>query len=135
MIKTQIVSFGFPFVGLFGVRWFCCCLYCGYGGVCIYVSNSLKSKRNLTYQSDGIELVWIEIQIEKLNILIGSCYRLPNQPADEKNIFLTKLQDSIKSAGKPVTQESSLDVFCHVIFDVNIDVMDVRGRTQEFVAL
>ena len=24
---------------------------------------------------------------------------------------------------------------CHVIFDVNIDVMDVRGRTQEFVAL
>ena len=69
---------------------------CGYGGVCIYVSNSLKSKRNLTYQSDGIELIWIEIQIEKLNILIGSCYRPPNQPADEKHIFLTKLQDSIK---------------------------------------
>ena len=39
------------------------------------------------------------------------------------------------SAGKPATQESSLDVFCHVIFDVNIDVMDVRGRPQEFVAL
>jgi hypothetical protein len=39
------------------------------------------------------------------------------------------------AAGKPVTQESSLDVFCHVIFDVNIDVMDVRGRPQEFVAL
>ena len=38
-------------------------------------------------------------------------------------------------AGKPVTQESSLDVFCHVIFDVNIDVMDVRGRPQECVAL
>jgi hypothetical protein len=35
------------------------------------------------------------------------------------------------SAGKPVTQESSLDVFCHVIFDVNIDVMDVRGRTKD----
>jgi hypothetical protein len=39
------------------------------------------------------------------------------------------------TAGKPVTQESSLDVLCHVIFDVNIDVMDVRGRPQEFVAL
>ena len=39
------------------------------------------------------------------------------------------------TAGKPVTQESSLDVFCHVIFDVNIDVLDVRGRPQEFVAL
>ena len=25
------------------------------------------------------------------------------------------------TAGKPVTQESSLDVFCHVIFDVNFD--------------
>ena len=35
------------------------------------------------------------------------------------------------TAGKPVTQESSLDVFCHVIFDV----MDVKGRPQEFVAL
>jgi hypothetical protein len=34
-----------------------------------------------------------------------------------------------------ISQESSLDVFCHVIFDVNIDVMDVRGRPQEFVAL
>ena len=32
---------------------------------------------------------------EKLIILIGSCYRPPNQPADEKKIFLTKLQDSI----------------------------------------
>ena len=39
------------------------------------------------------------------------------------------------AAGKPATQESSLDVFCHVIFDVNIDVMDVRGWPQEFVAL
>jgi hypothetical protein len=42
---------------------------CGYGGVWIYVSNSLKSKRNLTDESDGIELIWIEMQIEKLNIL------------------------------------------------------------------
>ena len=42
---------------------------CGYGGFCIYASNSLKSKRNLTDESDGIELIWIEIQIEKLNIL------------------------------------------------------------------
>jgi hypothetical protein len=39
--------------------------------------------------------MWIEIQIGKLNILIGSCYRPPNQPADENHIFLTKLQDSI----------------------------------------
>ena len=58
---------------------------CGYGGVCIYVSNSLKI--NLTDELDGIELIWKEIQIEKLNILIGSCYRLPNQPADEKKIY------------------------------------------------
>ena len=48
---------------------------CGYGGFCIYASNSLKSKRNLTDESDDIELIWIETQIEKLNILIGSCYR------------------------------------------------------------
>ena len=54
---------------------------------------------------------------------LGDIILLPNQP-----IFAL-------SAGKPVTQESSLDVFCHVIFDVNIDVMDVRGRPQEFVAL
>jgi hypothetical protein len=42
---------------------------------------------------------------------------------------------TVTPAGKPVTQESSLDVFCHVIFDVNIDVMDVRRRPQEFAAL
>ena len=34
-----------------------------------------------------------------------------------------------------MTQQSSLDVFCHVMLDVNIDVMDVRGRPQEFIAL
>ena len=27
------------------------------------------------------------------------------------------------------------DVFCHVIFDINIDAMDFRGRPQQFVAL
>ena len=48
---------------------------------------------------------------------------------------LSFLQQRNFAAGKPATQESSLDVFCHVIFDVNIDVMDVRGRPQEFVAL
>ena len=31
--------------------------------------------------------------------------------------FTSKLQGT---AGKPATQESSLDVFCHVIFDVTI---------------
>ena len=49
--------------------------------------------------------------------------------------MVNQIEMTAVSAGKPVTQESSLDVFCHVIFDVNIDVMDVRGRTQEFVAL
>jgi hypothetical protein len=46
-----------------------------------------------------------------------------------------KSREYPKSTWKPVTQESSLDVFSHEIFDVNIDVMDVRGRPQEFVAL
>jgi hypothetical protein len=62
-----------------------------------------------------------------------------------KNIYLTwrskvkvpqrSLRYATHRLMQPVTQESSLDVFCHVIFDVNIDVMDVRGRPQEFVAL
>ena len=56
-----------------------------------------------------------------------SSFKLNNSFANDSPTFYT--------AGKPVTQESSLDVFCHVIFDVNIDVMDVRGRPQEFVAL
>ena len=51
------------------------------------------------------------------------------------NLLKNYLKEREQTAGKPATQESSLDVFCHVIFDVNIDVMDVRGRPQEFVAL
>ena len=64
---------------------------CGYGGVCIYVSNSLKSKRNLTDESDGIELIWIEIQIEKLNILRERPFNLEG---GGYGFFLKKYSDS-----------------------------------------
>ena len=62
-----------------------------------------------------------------------ACMRVISLPRHVSAIHLLIIQYT--TAGKPVTQESSLDVFSHVIFDVNIDMMDVRGRTQEFVAL
>jgi hypothetical protein len=65
--------------------------------------------------------------------LLGVIRKPTKSKTGHRHIMIKVLNS--QSAGKPATQESSLDVFCHVIFDVNIDVMDVRGRPQEFVAL
>lgn len=83
------------------------------------------------YQTGSVLSHFIDKLVSSEYMFVTSVSRLfsptHQNPIYEKYTFST--------AGKPATQESSLDVFCHVIFDVNIDVMDVRGRPQEFVAL
>lgn len=73
------------------------------------------------------------VAVNRHTFLADRCYTPCNVTNTE--ICPESLGDCYVSAGKPVTQESSLDVFCHVIFDVNIDAMDVWGRPQKFVAL
>ena len=58
------------------------------GGVVVYVPERCRSKRRLDLEDDEIECVWVEMRINKMTILLGNMYRLPN--ADPR--LLTNLE-------------------------------------------
>ena len=45
---------------------------------------------------EGTEIIWIQISINKSKILFGSCYRPPNQNAEERNLFLESLHSTFE---------------------------------------
>ena len=47
-------------------------------GVIVYVFERCRSKRRLDLEDDEIECVWVEMQINKMTILLGNMYRPPN---------------------------------------------------------
>ena len=66
----------------------------GYGGVCVYVRNTLNYKRRPEFEITDIESIWIELFVKHLRILIGVFYRPPNSGTD----YLNKIEDSIHLA-------------------------------------
>ena len=44
----------------------------------MYVPERCRSKKRLDLEYDEIECVWVEMRINKMNILLGNMYRLPN---------------------------------------------------------
>ena len=65
------------------------------GGVAMYVNDQLPSKPKLNLQHQDIESIWIETEISKKKILVGTYYRPPNQNTAEIEHFLEKLQETI----------------------------------------
>ena len=45
------------------------------GGVALYVSDSLAKKRRLDLETSDLELLWIEMNLNTINIICGVCYR------------------------------------------------------------
>ena len=66
----------------------------GYGGVCIYVKNTLAYKRMEELEFTGIESIWIEVTMKQLRILVGVFYRPPNSNYE----YWSKIDDSIHLA-------------------------------------
>lgn len=69
----------------------------GYGGVCIYVCDRIKSVHKVDHEVVGLELVWVEISVGNYRVMVGSCYRPPNQRVHDRQGFLSKFSDSINS--------------------------------------
>ena len=44
------------------------------GGVALYVSDLLVTKRRLDLETSDLELLWIEMNLNTINIICGVCY-------------------------------------------------------------
>lgn len=67
------------------------------GGVALYVHERLSSSRRPDLESRHIEMLWVELKLPNHNVLVGVCYRPPNQSSEDINVFLECLHDSIAS--------------------------------------
>ena len=50
------------------------------GGVYVYVTDTIFSKRRQDLELPNIECVWVEIKSHRRKLLIGTCYRPPRSP-------------------------------------------------------
>ena len=71
-----------------------------YGGVAVYVSNSLCAQRLSDLEFPSVESVWLSVEVEGKNILIGTYYRPPGQTSEAKQSFLNYFSISVERALK-----------------------------------
>ena len=62
------------------------------GGVAFYVSDSLATKRRLDLETSDLELLWIEINLNTINIICGVCYQPPYNHFESNMSILENLQ-------------------------------------------
>lgn len=48
------------------------------GGVAVYVSDDVKSARRYDLEEEGVEALWIQVKMRKLQVLICNMYRPPD---------------------------------------------------------
>ena len=68
----------------------------GSGGVGMYITNSLPYTRRKQYEIEGLELLWVEIELGNKKIFVGSCYRPNGQNVEEVDLFMSNFQDSLE---------------------------------------
>ena len=57
------------------------------GGVAMYIADYLPYVRKYEFDCPGLELLWVELILNKFKILCGVCYRAPNSSASQINDF------------------------------------------------
>ena len=63
----------------------------GYGGVILYVKNTIHFVRRGDLEVNETECIWIELKLSNKHVLIGVFYRAPNSD----NLYFTRILDSI----------------------------------------
>ena len=67
------------------------------GGIAIYCRSELEPTLISSLNVQGIEIFWIQVTVQKNKILFGTCYRPPNQNADERKIFIDGLHSTFET--------------------------------------
>ena len=91
------------------------------GGVGMYIRNSVKYKRrpDLDAYSSSSESIFIEVDLGRQKILIGTVYRPPNQSEDDFLIYLNKVLNVVESEKK----------LLYLMGDFNLNLLNV-GSVQ-----
>ena len=63
------------------------------GGVVLYVRDTILCKRRADLEVQGLEAVWVELQIKRKRILVGGFYKPPNSNSD----YFDLLKESVDS--------------------------------------
>ena len=90
------------------------------GGVCVYVTDTIFSKRRQDLELPNIECVWVEIKSHSRKLLIGTFYRPPRSPVATFNA----IEDSIGMA----IDTNAYEIL--VTGDFNINMADDRSNTK-----
>ena len=84
-----------------------------HGGICVYATQNIYSRRRYDIERPNIECVWIEASVHNKKILIGTFYRPPNSAQE----VLSSIEDSISLAFDTNIQ--------HILItgDFNLDIL------------
>ena len=69
----------------------------GGGGVMIYVHERFSCSRRPDLESPDLEILWAEIKLNGFTLIVGVCYRQPNQKADVNDLFIDSLENTLSS--------------------------------------
>ena len=48
------------------------------GGVLVYVTDKCRSRKRKDLEEDGVEILWVEVRLNRRTLLLGNMYRPPN---------------------------------------------------------
>lgn len=74
------------------------------GGVLLYIHNRFTCARRTDLESPSLEMVWVEVRLNNHKVLVGVCYRPPNQNVQEIDTFIEGLHDCLDSIIGPPNQ-------------------------------
>lgn len=67
------------------------------GGTALYIHDRFTSVRRPDLELPNIELLWVELKFYNHSVLVGVCYRPPNQCAADVDAFIDNLNNSLSS--------------------------------------
>jgi hypothetical protein len=65
------------------------------GGAGMYIADAITHRRAYELEFPEIDLLWIELKLDQKKIFVGACYRPPGQSLEDKELFISKLSDSL----------------------------------------
>ena len=92
----------------------------GYGGVALYVKDSVHYRRRRDLETQGIECIWIETCQRYKKLLIGLFYR----PPSSDNIYIQSIENSMSLAVDSNIKEIL------IMGDFNYNMLESSGRNK-----
>ncbi|TRZ08490.1 hypothetical protein HGM15179_018622 [Zosterops borbonicus] len=83
------------------------------GGVALYIREAFDAI-GIETNDDGVECLWVRIKgkVNKADILLGVCYRPPNQEEEVDNLFYKQLEDASGSSALVLVGDFNLPDIC-----------------------